>query len=198
MTLEVSRESRNHRPLFGQLGFLNAATQIQVLPRRKTKTMHCAPSARGIACVALYFCNFLASHFLQCMPWQQTTLDLSNLHGRSNRVVINRWPYGLQGRKHGMFHITTLFIHGQELAGMPIDLYRLTNITDLRLHDNKIRWILPEICELVDLHICWLHGNLLTTLPGTIGKCSGLYHLSVAHCKLVSLPGQLGYCRRLR
>lgn len=119
-------------------------------------------------------------------------LDLSGFGEK-----LFRWPYGLQGN-HGLFAIKSLHINDNTLKGLPLDFYGLTNLTDLRAHNNMIVKILPEINRLSKLQQMWFHNNRLAIIPATVGELTELIQLSIDHNKLDTIPTTIGFLPKLR
>jgi len=134
----------------------------------------------------------------ECFYKQKTALDLSTDPCREGQeeLKIGRWPYGLQG-DHGMFRLTQLVISYNNLLGLPLDFYRLTNLTDLRANHNRIKILSPEISRLQALQIVWIHYNLLIELPAATGGLTKLDQLAINNNQLVSLPTTMGFLTQM-
>ena len=134
----------------------------------------------------------------ECFYNKKTALDLSTDPHREGQegLKLHRWPYGLQG-DHGMMRLTQLVLSHNNIAGLPLDFYRLTNLTDLRANNNKIKALAPEISQLSNLRLVWLHYNALKCLPQTFGELTNLDQLALDHNKLASLPTSLGFLTQM-
>lgn len=72
--------------------------------------------------------------------------------GAATGSLLSDVLFILQGQ-HGMFGLRTLYMSGHHIVGLPLDLYYLTNLQDLRVNDNRIKRLLPEIRNLSKLMV---------------------------------------------
>jgi internalin A len=84
------------------------------------------------------------------------------------------------------------------LVTVPQEVFRLRNLSELDLHDNKIRVLSPAIADLSDLMELNLDSNQLVTLPPEIGQLSHLLTLKVESNELKALPEEVGQLTQLR
>jgi len=133
----------------------------------------------------------------ECFYRKNTSIDLSTDAKREDQehLKIFRWPYALQG-DHGMLRLTQIVFSHNKLVGLPLDFYNLTNLTDVRVNDNKIKIISPEITQLQNLKLLWLHYNSITQLS-QVGKLTKLEQLAIDNNRLISLPSTLGFLTQL-
>ena len=135
--------------------------------------------------------------FQDCVTHEQKSLDLSTDPSQGDsQEKLTRWPFGLQGN-HGMFRLTALNISHNELVGLPLDFYRLTNLQDLRAHHNKLKVVSSDLSNLQQLKLMWMHNNMLANLPLTISTLTNLNQLSLDHNRLNSLPTSLGFLTQM-
>jgi len=83
---------------------------------------------------------------------------------------------------------------------VPDLLCRLTNLTTLALHGNRITKLPLAVGQLQQLRELTLQGNRVTRLPGSLSCCTNLEVLDLRNNALVLLPpgiGQLGKLRKL-
>ena len=62
-------------------------------------------------------CQPIISKLRECANSLLPSLDLSHVTEGRERIVLERYPFGMQGRKHGLFHISSLFISNNQLSG---------------------------------------------------------------------------------
>lgn len=82
-------------------------------------------------------------------------------------------------------------------TGIPSDVWRFVNLTQLQVVGGGVTELSPGIGNLTKLQMLHLDGNRLTSLPPEIGLCKNLSTLSVQlrygadHSQLSSLPSSL-------
>ena len=79
-----------------------------------------------------------------------------------------------------------LYLGGNQLTSIPVEVGNLTELQALSLCENKLRTLPPSIALLRNLKSLGLHKNLLTALPPEIVKLRGLQELSLRNNPLVS------------
>lgn len=94
-------------------------------------------------------------------------------------------------------NLTELSLAGNNLSHIPSDIGKLRNLEKLQLSGNRLRELPKEICLLDTLEGLWLHGNLLASLPEDIGALLQLKQLAVAGNKLSTLPDSIGLLNAL-
>lgn len=85
----------------------------------------------------------------------------------------------------------------QDLKEFPKDIFKLTNLADLRLNNNQIKVIPPQIAELAKLQWLELSSNQISQLPREIGNLPELRELDLFKNKLTGLPAEIGDSKKL-
>jgi Leucine-rich repeat (LRR) protein len=80
---------------------------------------------------------------------------------------------------------------------LPNNLFKFTQLTELRLGTAKFTKLPPEIEKLNNLTLFYLNDNLLLSLPEQIGKLTKLKGLYVENNNLKNLPKQISYLKEL-
>jgi len=86
---------------------------------------------------------------------------------------------------------TLLFLMEKQLASLPPEICKLTNLTELILSFNQLTSLPPEICQLTNLTALDLSGNQLTTLPPELFQLTNLTGLYLIGNQLTSLPPEI-------
>lgn len=92
-------------------------------------------------------------------------------------------------------NLKTLSLWQNQLTKITREVYRLTNLTTLLLHDNYLGGAIPwEIGEVAALERLTLHGNALSgEIPPELGNLAGLVELSLHSNRLTGgIPPELG------
>ena len=91
--------------------------------------------------------------------------------------------------------VTRLWLGANQLTGsIPASLGSLTNLQDLRLHENQLTGIPAALGSLTNLEILHLNRNQLTgSIPASLGSLTNLQALWLAENQLTgSIPASLG------
>jgi Leucine-rich repeat (LRR) protein len=89
-------------------------------------------------------------------------------------------------------NLTKLYLHENLLVILPKEIGKLTNLTELILSKNSINSLPKEIGELTNLTELRLGDNSLTELPKEIWQLTNLTELSLYGNPLDSLPKEIG------
>ncbi len=122
-----------------------------------------------------------------------------------NRVSLSEEYINSQ---HGRFYayfdyissnnkLETLDLESSYWDSLPDNLFKFTQLTELRLGTAKFTKLPPEIEKLNNLTLFYLNDNLLVSLPEQIGKLTKLKGLYVENNNLKSLPEQISYLKGL-
>eukprot|EP00741_Cyanophora_paradoxa_P020675 tig00021290_g19956.t1 len=99
----------------------------------------------------------------------------------------------------GPENIRVLDLSRNQLTSIPgAELAKLTNLEVLRLDNNKLTALPPEIGRLATLKELYVRDNQLTVLPPEIGRLAALEALSVIDNKLAALPPEIGRLAALK
>jgi Leucine-rich repeat (LRR) protein len=94
-------------------------------------------------------------------------------------------------------NLTELSLAGNNLLHIPDGIGNLKNLSKLQLSGNRLSSLPESICQLEFLEGLWLHGNLLEHLPQDIGSLMQLKQLAVAGNRLTKLPDSIGLLNSL-
>jgi Leucine-rich repeat (LRR) protein len=78
------------------------------------------------------------------------------------------------------------------LLKLPLDLFRIKNITELWADENFLGTLPTQIAELTTLERLYLSDNELTSLPVQLGLLANLKWLYAHNNLLKSLPAEIG------
>ena len=84
-----------------------------------------------------------------------------------------------------IFRLEILYLGGNQLTSVPLELGNLRRLRALNLCDNKIESLPSTLVKLVYLQSLSLHNNRLTTLPVALIKLRNLEELSLRENPLV-------------
>lgn len=77
-------------------------------------------------------------------------------------------------------------------------LYWMSDTRKLKLSQNRLRFLPPDLGFMASLEILDLDSNRLEALPDSLGDCSNLQRLNLASNNLTTLPETLGKCAALK
>eukprot|EP01137_Pigoraptor_chileana_P013374 Opistho-2@66817 len=101
-----------------------------------------------------------------------------------------------------MTTLECLYMSDNGLVELPSSIGRLRNLTVLRLCRNNLRGLPEEIGNLTKLTTLALGsiygGNVIASLPASIGRLASLVEMDVSNNMLVELPREIGYLPSLR
>ena len=98
----------------------------------------------------------------------------------------------------GVCALTELRLYNNNLSTLPPEIGALVNLRELWLYNNKLSALPPEIGALVNLQELWLSFNELKILPPEIGALVNLRELWLSNNELRTLPPQIGALVNLR
>ena len=85
-----------------------------------------------------------------------------------------------------IFRLDYLYLGGNQLKELPIEMGQLTNLTALLLCDNKLTHLPKQLTQLYKLQSLRLHENQLQTLPQNLVQLTNLQELSLRNNPLVA------------
>ena len=151
----------------------------------------------GMSNVMAYTKNSNPEHVYNAIMEQRVVGPL----GMSAKLVLIdmkpkmlRWPFGISDNQMGKapwFELQTVYLSKNKLRGLPLDFFKLTNLTDLRLDNNLMTTVPATFGSLCKLHILWLHNNQIETIPVEISQLRDLSFLSLNDNNIKSLPFEL-------
>ena len=86
---------------------------------------------------------------------------------------------------------TFLDLNSLKLINLPMELWRLRKLRNLKLKDNNLSEFPQELVQLTNLKYLTLHGNRLKELPPELGKLTNLKELYLGGNQLTELPPEL-------
>ena len=109
--------------------------------------------------------------------------------------------FGLTEIPPEVFELTdlkVLWLHDNNIAEVPDDISKLEELQQIRLYNNHVRELPSSISNLQKLSVLWIQNNEMEELPDELGECTLLSVLSVAENKLTRMPYSIGQCTLLR
>lgn len=104
----------------------------------------------------------------------------------SNRNIVN-----LTGIDK-LTSLTNLDLHNNRITSLPDSIGSLSGLTELHLYSNQLTSLPDSIGNLTSLIGLYLFNNQITSLPNTIGNLSSLTNLNLYNNKLTNLPDSIG------
>lgn len=99
--------------------------------------------------------------------------------------------------KSTLAKIIDIDLPGKEIASLPPELFKLTNLTYLDLSNNNLTELPAEIGKLKKLERLDLSNNHLSTLPAEIGTLENLGDFFLSNNRLSALPAEIGQLESL-
>lgn len=128
--------------------------------------------------------TIINANFNNTLGWDLSeTQNLGDLEG----VILDA-----EGR------IIELFLANRNLSTFNSEIGLLTSLITLRLYNNHITSIPPEIAQLKNLKAFFIDGNPLTSFPAEIFTLTGLDILNVGNSNLTTIPSEIGQLTKLR
>lgn len=132
--------------------------------------------------------------------WNGLSDDLSNSPA-SNNSGSSVKPYQTFPKRDGInidntlskSEITGLDMSGFRIKRLPLELFQFGFIMELRLSNNYLTSIPPEIGLLRTLTSLDLSNNQLTAVPRELSKLTNITELLLYNNQLTALPAELGY-----
>jgi len=118
----------------------------------------------------------------------KTRLDCSNCHLTCFPASVLQDP-ALQDYWAAL---TSLRLNDNRIATLPPEIGQLRQLQYLFLHANQLSSLPAEIGQLVELQQLFLHNNQLTALPSQIGQLVALKGIILSNNKLTTLPAEIG------
>ncbi|XP_043253659.1 leucine-rich repeat-containing protein 7 isoform X1 [Colletes gigas] len=97
-----------------------------------------------------------------------------------------------------LFNVTNLYIYGNLIKELPLELCQMSQLTVLDLSANKLEQIPSEIGKLVNLKSLSLNQNFIDRLPAEMNQMQHLEILSISGNKFVALPEWIGSLPKLK
>ena len=116
-------------------------------------------------------------------------------------------PLGVKGERSATQQIaytieeagTVLDLSGSGMTGVPMAVFRRTELRELDLSGNSLQGSLPaEIRHLTELRVLSLANNNFTGVPAEIGQLQELQVLDLSTNPITGLPIELGNLRSLQ
>lgn len=97
-----------------------------------------------------------------------------------------------------LFNVTNLYIYGNLIKELPVELGNMSQLTVLDLSANKLEEIPSCIGNLINIESLLLNDNYIKKLPMEMSQLHNLQILSLAGNEFVALPEWLGSLPQLR
>ncbi|XP_031840763.1 uncharacterized protein LOC116430574 isoform X2 [Nomia melanderi] len=97
-----------------------------------------------------------------------------------------------------LFNVTNLYIYGNLIKELPIELCLMSQLTVLDVSANKLEQIPSCIKNLVNLKTLLLNQNSIAKLPAEMNKLHNLEILSICENKFIALPEWIGSLPKLK
>jgi hypothetical protein len=88
-------------------------------------------------------------------------------------------------------HFSELCMCFHKIDTLPTDIYRLTNLSSLRIDHGPLQIVFDSISNLINLTRISLFDNKLKTLPNDLLSLNKLQYLDIGRNYLCSLPSQI-------
>ncbi|KAK1133642.1 hypothetical protein K0M31_011435 [Melipona bicolor] len=97
-----------------------------------------------------------------------------------------------------LFNVTNLYIYGNLIKEVPLELCQMNQLTVLDLSANKLEQIPSYIGNLISLKSLLFNDNSISKLPFEMNKMHNLEILSISGNKFVALPEWIGSLPKLK
>ncbi|XP_020291569.1 leucine-rich repeat protein soc-2-like isoform X2 [Pseudomyrmex gracilis] len=126
--------------------------------------------------------------------------EVIRLHGSHIREIYLKWNKltTLPSWIMELFNVTNLYMYGNLIKQLPVELGKMTQLTVLDLSDNKLEQIPSCIGNLSNLKSLYLNDNFIERLPFEMSQLSNLEILSVSDNQIVALPEWTGSLPKLK
>ena len=129
---------------------------------------------------AIYF-NFDKNWNLT--PWQETKIS------NTTKISCTRqWTITSIKGISIFTNLKKLYIWGNKLTTLPIEIWNLNNLEEISLLQNNITTLPNTIWNLTNLSLLDIQENKLTMLPNTIWNLTNLTNLLISNNNLITLP----------
>jgi hypothetical protein len=93
---------------------------------------------------------------------------------------------------------TEVNLIGYNLSEFPMEIFKLHNLEELYLQENKINNLPKEIGLLKKLKIFNLEDNNISSIPSEIGMLTNLEYFNISNNKLTTMPDEIGMLHILK
>ncbi|XP_014487758.1 PREDICTED: leucine-rich repeat protein SHOC-2-like isoform X2 [Dinoponera quadriceps] len=126
--------------------------------------------------------------------------EVIRLHGSHIKEIYLKWnklttlpPWVME-----LFNVTNLYMYGNLIKQLPMELGEMHQLTVLDISANKLEHVPSCISNLRNLNCLFLNDNFIETLPVELSQLSNLQILSVSGNQIVALPEWTGSLPRLK
>ncbi|KAG5329669.1 LRC28 protein, partial [Acromyrmex heyeri] len=126
--------------------------------------------------------------------------EVIRLHGSHIQEIYLKWnklttlpPWITE-----LFNVTNLYMYGNRIEQLPVELGGMSQLTVLDLSANRLDLISACIGNLSNLKSLFLNDNFIERLPIELSQLNNLEILSVSGNQIVALPEWTGSLPRLR
>jgi Leucine-rich repeat (LRR) protein len=120
----------------------------------------------------------------------------------SHTLKLDASGIGIKNIPENVFLLTQLkavWLHENQIFKVPAEIGDLKEVTQIRLFSNNLKFLPAEIGQLRTLQVLWLQKNDLLCLPRELGLCTNLTILNVAqNSRLTQLPIELNTLKDLK
>jgi hypothetical protein len=144
-------------------------------------------------CMAFYLWN------LKCIHKKEVN---KRLQVASHTLKLDASGIGIKNIPENVFLLTQLkavWLHENQIFKVPPEIGDLKEVTQIRLFSNNLKFLPAEIGQLRTLQVLWLQKNDLISLPRELGLCTNLTILNIAqNSRLTQLPIELNTLKDLK
>jgi Leucine-rich repeat (LRR) protein len=120
----------------------------------------------------------------------------------SHTLKLDASGIGIKNIPENVFLLTQLkaiWLHENQIFKVPPEIGDLKEVTQIRLFSNNLKFLPAEIGHLRTLQVLWLQKNDLLFLPKELGLCTNLTILNIAqNSRLTQLPIELNTVKDLK
>jgi len=130
--------------------------------------------------------------------WKQLNMEPRQSYELLISLNKLKKEFKYEGSIYELYKETKLDLSYIQITILPPEIGNLINLRILYLHHNQIKTVPPEIGKLSQLQELWLNNNQIKILPPEIGNLSQLQILWLYNNQIEILPPEIGNLSKLR